>query len=194
MREWNFELTAGSVAGAIVKVTERELLRLLFGEILDPDLASAYLGRGFHPFLGTVTMYMDRSLWRLEELLGEEEWEWFGERRTREDMLLLALERAVAYLHETLGEDIAGWQWGRLHQLTLAHPLGVAWPLNLLLNRGPLSAGRRRRHRPPGLYSRPRFLCRRCLLPLLPPDHRLRRLGELSSHPCAGPVGSNGAI
>jgi penicillin amidase len=41
-----------------------------------------------------------------------------------------ALDTALATIERQLGKDPAGWQWGRLHQLTLAHPSGNrAWQL-----------------------------------------------------------------
>ncbi|MGF6594925.1 penicillin acylase family protein [Pseudomonas sp. 2835] len=46
----------------------------------------------------------------------------------------------LAHLRETLGNDPAGWQWGKAHTLTHNHPLGLQKPLNLLFNVGPFAA------------------------------------------------------
>ena len=44
--------------------------------------------------------------------------------------VLDALDRALNQIATQLGSDPAGWQWGKLHRLTLAHPSGNrAWQL-----------------------------------------------------------------
>jgi len=55
------------------------------------------------------------------------------------------LEEAVAFLRKQMGQDTATWRWGRLHRLTLRHPLAlgrgrVSRILSGLfgLNRGPV--------------------------------------------------------
>lgn len=74
---------------------------------------------------------------------------WFDDVRTpavegRDDIVRLSFRRAVRWLGETLGDDPARWQWGRLHTVTLAHrPIGESGiPLfSRLWNIGPLPAG-----------------------------------------------------
>jgi penicillin amidase len=58
-----------------------------------------------------------------------------------EEVLLDALERAVALLAESCGPEPAGWSWGALHAAELRHPLGVVRGLRGLLNRGPYPVG-----------------------------------------------------
>ncbi|MFH1810062.1 MAG: penicillin acylase family protein [Pseudomonadota bacterium] len=48
-----------------------------------------------------------------------------------------AVERSERLLRAQLGPDVATWTWGRRHTLTFKHPLGIAWPLDSLLNIGP---------------------------------------------------------
>jgi len=50
---------------------------------------------------------------------------------------------AVPELKTEMGGDPAKWQWGMIHRLTLAHPLGKVKALDLLfdLNRGPFPVG-----------------------------------------------------
>jgi penicillin amidase len=146
IRAWDFNLTADSVAGTIFEAVQRQILRLAFADKLGPELAAHYLGTGFHPTLSPVNAYMGRSAVVLLRLLENETSPWFadaetGESRTRDEFLLLALEKAIAELETTLGEDMSRWQWGRLHQATLAHPLGQVKPLNLIFNRGPFPIG-----------------------------------------------------
>jgi len=50
---------------------------------------------------------------------------------------------AVSALKDDFGSDHKGWQWGKLHRLTLVHPLGSVKLLNWLFkfNSGPYEAG-----------------------------------------------------
>jgi penicillin amidase len=54
-----------------------------------------------------------------------------------DDVLLRALTRAIADLGDRLGPDPAAWTWGRLHPLTMPHPLGAHPRLGPALNLGP---------------------------------------------------------
>ncbi len=45
-----------------------------------------------------------------------------------------ALSDAVAELRARMGDDVARWSWGRIHTLSLKHPLGSVKPLHLLFN------------------------------------------------------------
>ena len=48
-----------------------------------------------------------------------------------------AFADAVAWLRELAGPEVAGWQWGSLHRVTFAHPLGHVGALADLLSIGP---------------------------------------------------------
>jgi penicillin amidase len=52
-----------------------------------------------------------------------------------------SLAEAARWLKEKLGPDPAGWQWGKLHQITLPHSLAVQPPLDKVFNLGPLPIG-----------------------------------------------------
>jgi penicillin amidase len=47
-------------------------------------------------------------------------------------LLAASLTDAVAYLRQTLGDDPAAWQWGKLHRLRVSHPMAAVKPLHLL--------------------------------------------------------------
>jgi len=64
---------------------------------------------------------------------------------TRDEILRQALVSARVDLTRSLGKDPSRWQWGRLHRLTLEHPLlgpdTVPAPVRALVNRGPWELG-----------------------------------------------------
>jgi len=146
VRSWDHYLTPDSVGGTIFEAFQLQLLRLTFADKLGRELAEAYIGTGFHPTLAPTNAFMGRTSTVLLRLLENETSPWYtdaatGRERTREEILLLALERAVEELSEALGDDVGQWQWGRLHQATLAHPMGQVKPLDLVFNRGPFPIG-----------------------------------------------------
>ena len=55
-----------------------------------------------------------------------------------------ALNAAIERLRKELGDDVTRWQWGRVHQMTFAHPIGIGVPALdrlLRLSRGPVPIG-----------------------------------------------------
>ena len=55
----------------------------------------------------------------------------------RDDLVRLSLQECLEELESSMGEDMAKWRWGQLHQVTFRHPLG-RWPgLGEIFNVGP---------------------------------------------------------
>jgi len=63
-----------------------------------------------------------------------------GQPRSRGEAVAEAWRASLQHLRTTLGDDTTQWRWGQAHTLTHHHPLGVQWPLDALLNVGPLPA------------------------------------------------------
>ncbi|KAE9640569.1 penicillin acylase family protein [Pseudomonas sp. PB103] len=61
-------------------------------------------------------------------------------KETRADVVRAAWAASMTHLQLTLGDDVAGWQWGAAHTLTHGHPLGQQKPLDRLFNVGPFAA------------------------------------------------------
>lgn len=60
-----------------------------------------------------------------------------------EELVILSFGESVEWLKQNLGNNPAEWQWGDLHQLTIAHPMGSVKVLDRIfkLNRGPFARG-----------------------------------------------------
>ena len=139
LKQWDCFLTADSIAGGIYKTTEYYALRRVFADKLG-DLADYFIGVGFHPVVMPITMYYDRSLVTLEQLLEHAQSEWYtdaatGQARTRADILKLALSDAIAALRQHYGDDLSRWAWGNLHHADYHHTLGAQKPLDRIFNR-----------------------------------------------------------
>lgn len=70
-------------------------------------------------------------------LLSEDDAGWFTT-ADRVAQVLAAFDDALNELEERLGAEMAAWQWGNLHTITLRHPLSTRGELSQLLDRGGL--------------------------------------------------------
>lgn len=133
LKNWDFNLTADSVAGSIFETYYTKFLNNAYGSVMSPEFFRQYRGAPTH-VLCTVNMLEDpTNAWRanLEKATG----------RRLEEIQLSSLEEAVKDLTQQLGNDMAAWRWGRLHRATFNHPFGEMKPLNLLFNAGPYETG-----------------------------------------------------
>jgi len=93
------------------------------------------LGKGFDEALAAVSAFHHRGA---SNLIG------YLERLTGVPEVVDAFHAAIDFLRRQLGDDLTGWQWGRLHQITFMHPIGLVSPLLerfLGLSRGPFPVG-----------------------------------------------------
>src|SRR5262249_41027991 len=75
---WDYHLTKDSVAGAIYELTQFFATRRVFGPWLD-DLTGYYQGVGLHSLLASFSAYHDRSLMVLQQILMNNEYDWFAD-------------------------------------------------------------------------------------------------------------------
>ena len=66
-----------------------------------------------------------------------------GKEETFMDIVQKSFKDTIAFFQEKLGRNMDKWQWGKIHQLTLEHPLGSVKILDWLfgLNSGPYEVG-----------------------------------------------------
>ena len=63
-----------------------------------------------------------------------------AEKEKRPDILARAFRTAIADLRENYGRNMNKWQWGKIHTVEYAHPIGEQKPMNLIFNIGPFPA------------------------------------------------------
>ncbi len=126
LRTWDGRLTTDSVAGSIAEVTLVKTMRNLFADELG-DLADSYVGTGV-PVMLRLLSQADSPWWDDVKTQAKE---------SRDDILARSLNQALDDLTTRAGSDMSGWQWGKVHTATFAHPLGSVQPLNLIFNSGP---------------------------------------------------------
>jgi penicillin G amidase len=109
---WDFRMAAESGEAALYHVTYERLRFLVFADRLNQVAPELY--HGYFSLLHLAVNPVDR-------ILKEGDPAWMPEGRGV--MVSRALEEAVAFLEKTLGAE-EDWAWGKLHRLTLRHPLG----------------------------------------------------------------------
>lgn len=136
LRSWDYTTPAdtseASAAAAYFYAVWTKLLASTFDDQLPPDLRAD-----------------GGSRWRLvvTGLLRDPTNAWWDDKRTpsivesRDEILRQSLVQARLALTKSLGSDVQGWSWGRVHTLTLTHRvLGgdtVPGPIRAMVNRGP---------------------------------------------------------
>ncbi|MGD0781567.1 MAG: penicillin acylase family protein [Candidatus Aminicenantales bacterium] len=135
MKAWDAEFRADSPAATVFETLYLELIREAVGDELGPELLGAFLNTIARPLLAYLVDHPDSPWW--DDVRTPDK------RETFPDILRRSFAAAVLRLEKELGNDPAGWTWGRVHTLTLSHPLSQVRVLDLLfhLNRGPFPLG-----------------------------------------------------
>jgi penicillin G amidase len=130
LRGWDGAMTMDSRAATVFAAFYKHLFRRIFADELGDDLLAA------------LREHTNQSAVMIEAVLSGGQEAWLDDVKTpaREDRAAIfraALGDAAAELVRRLGQDPAGWQWGKLHQITFRHPLGRVALLAPLFNEGP---------------------------------------------------------
>ncbi|HMN28707.1 MAG TPA: penicillin acylase family protein, partial [Caldilineaceae bacterium] len=120
LSKWDCQMTADSVGAALFELFFRHWTQTVAAARFPADLA---------PLMADVVGGLALAL------LDADQAGWFAPGR-RIPQVLGAFNRALAELAARLGPDPAQWQWGRLHTITLNHPLSARGDLAQLLDRG----------------------------------------------------------
>jgi penicillin amidase len=134
---WDARATADSLETSFIEYTRHALFHNLLAPYLDDQIAQKY------ELWEPVSVYGD-IWWRdklfLENILRERPVAWLPSGFTSyDDLLAASADQAVRELEKQTGRsDPATWNWGRLHPLDMAHPLGRSGALHWLLSIGPI--------------------------------------------------------
>jgi len=121
---WDGACSTDSPAAALFHAFYHCLAGNLLEPELGPDLAIAY------------TEIFNHCLAPLDRILRDPVSPWFA-RAPRKALLEKSLLAALSDLTRRLRSPMEEWRWGRLHSMTLRHPLGLGSLLGPILSRGP---------------------------------------------------------
>jgi penicillin amidase len=133
LRTWDGQAVRDSAGAALFEAFRLHAVDAIFGDELGVEL---------------LPQARPAVITAMPNLLAEVGSPWFDDLttpqiETRDEMLLLALDRAVEELSEKLGSDLLRWRWDDLHTATFANQsLGQSGisPIEALFNRGPVPA------------------------------------------------------
>jgi penicillin amidase len=148
LRTWNYVLDPNSVGAALYETFLHKLEHLVFDAMLGDDetLYYEFLGRG-SSILSLQNSYASRSKPLVIRLLHEQNDSWFANSavpngpKSWKVAISSAFTAAIEELREKLGNNMATWQYGRIHRMTYNHTLGAVKPLDRIFNRGPYPVG-----------------------------------------------------
>ena len=120
---WDGRCSASDAAAALFHVFHQRLMI----NILEPDLGSE--------LLRAYAEIFNQSLIPLDQILRDPQSPWF-EQFPRAGFVQKSLREAVDFLSRELGQR-RNWSWGKLHTLTLSHPLGQNRALAPFFSIGP---------------------------------------------------------
>ncbi len=132
LQGWDGAMTLESRAATVFAVFYKHLFHEIFADELGEELLAELRSQG-----GNASAVM------IHAALQPGHASWLDRRATpaledRAAIFRAAFSAAEAELVERLGEDPSRWQWGTLHQIEFAHPLGRVRALAPLFNVGPL--------------------------------------------------------
>jgi penicillin amidase len=131
---WDYNETADSVPAALFQVWSQEFLLATIKDEMGDTLFNAYAA------------WSSLAIRALEYLAQHPESPWFDNRstpgvETAPQITLASYRKMLQTLREQQGDMMIDWQWGKIHQLTLAHPLGKHETLKQVFNTGPFPLG-----------------------------------------------------
>ncbi len=135
LRNWDFKFTVSSQPATVYSVFFVKLLGNIFKDEMSENLFKEFV------FVANV------PLKAINNLLRDKYSYWWDDKTTtvredRDEILRKSLVDALVFLEKRFGKNIALWQWGRLHKLTLKHPFhGRKRFVDRLFDVGPFEVG-----------------------------------------------------
>ncbi|GAB4129789.1 MAG: penicillin acylase family protein [Roseiflexaceae bacterium] len=135
---WDGQLTADSIAGTLYLFMRDRLLELAYAEAQEPF----GLKTGVGAFASLPHLdFLERATPGVLRRLAERDDAWLPAGKTWDGLLGEAWQATISELTNQFGDQVDQWRYGRVHQLTIRHPLGSVPGLGRLFNRGPFETG-----------------------------------------------------
>ncbi|MGD2086536.1 MAG: penicillin acylase family protein [Candidatus Aminicenantes bacterium] len=136
LAHWDGVLSKENTAATIFEYLYMMMVKNLVKDELGEELFREYLGNK------TLTRNLVANTWKNKKS------HWCDDintkaRETFDQWIQASFKDTISKLQTDLGDNPGKWQWGKIHQLVLAHPLGRVKLLDRLFhfNRGPFGVG-----------------------------------------------------
>ncbi|MEM6271211.1 MAG: penicillin acylase family protein [Bacteroidota bacterium] len=139
MLKWDGYLTRETVGGSIYKVTQHEMVRVLYAAAGGEDKAvlSTMLGNGPDPIVLRVNEFHGKETVTLLRMLKDPNSKVVAAAGGKYQLMQTALYQAVAWLENNMGGRTRNWQWGNVHQVEFRHVMATKKPMDHVFNVGP---------------------------------------------------------
>ena len=134
LANWDMVLTAESCAATVFEQFYRTFIRNILVDEMGEEL--------YRQFGGGLIRNMFDYIWRNPAS------SWVNNIHTEEeecfdDIVIQSFRETVQWLEENMGQSPDDWQWGKIHQLNINHPMGSVKILDRIfgLNKGPFPVG-----------------------------------------------------
>jgi len=141
LRTWDGLLDAESVGGAIYQVFIAQLTQDILEPILGRDFADEFLGAGPHPILVPITEFHGQWIPTLLRAVQNPNSLLWSAPGGSGETIERCLARTIQTLRSVLGDNMAEWRWGRLHQIRFDHLMAQQPPLDLVFGHGSFPIG-----------------------------------------------------
>ena len=134
LEQWDHEAGTESVEATLFNVFIVQLMQDVLQDEMGEKLYDEF--RDWNNFPSRAVEYLvsaPRSSWWDDITTPEKE--------GMQDIIVRSFGQAVSWLRENYGDGPGFWEWGKIHTLTLAHPVGGQKPLDMIFNRGPYAVG-----------------------------------------------------
>lgn len=116
---WDLHTDIEGAGASIYEAWQMRMLANIITDELGGETAAMYIG-------GHYVRHATQHLPMMVEMMENPDHRWFDngstpEVETRDDIIQQSFEEAVAWLARLQGENIANWDWGRLHSVTFPH-------------------------------------------------------------------------
>lgn len=137
LENWDGAMRAESAAAAVFEHFYVAFLHSVFQDELGEELFKEFINSGYVTNFAVERMWADQTSAWYDDVNSADRQESFN------DIVVRSFQDAVARLQKDLGGQPESWQWGKIHQLTLKHPLGSVKILDKVFgfNRGPYDIG-----------------------------------------------------
>ncbi len=137
LRQWDFNMKADAAAPLLFECIYLQTIQNLINDELGEKLGNRFLT------VADASRISVNQIWMRGTSLWTDDARTPGIGESLSDILLRSFRETVDSLSREFGPDVAAWQWGKRHQVNLAHPLAKVAILEkvLDLSRGPYPIG-----------------------------------------------------
>ena len=137
LKNWDFTMKADEAAPLLFECIYLQTIRNLFDDEMGERLGEKFINTP------PVSRNSTEKIWLQGTSLWSDDINTPGIDESFSDILMKSFREMVDSLDHEFGPDLSQWQWGKLHQIILSHPLAKVAILEKLLdlNRGPYPVG-----------------------------------------------------